>query len=205
MHKHKNTVVTLTGPTCSGKSYLARSLKRRGIPEIRSFTTRAPRQGEQDGVQYDFMTKDQVEAIPSDQIIELVTIAGNYYGNTIGQLERAFEECEGVVTVVVDPTGVGHWAAAAKKFGFNHYSIFLEQRPEILIERFTRERLAKASPDRIPYEVERLTHMLEVEVPTWRKRFDYELVVPNLGASLAYSDFTEDMIFGFLSISFANR
>ena len=50
------TLITLTAPTCSGKSYLVDILHREhGLQKILSTTTRDPRQGEIQGIDYDFI------------------------------------------------------------------------------------------------------------------------------------------------------
>ncbi len=194
----KNTIVTITGPTCSGKSTLAQFMARRGIPEVRSFTTRQPRPGEVDGQHYDFLERQTVKAIPKDQLIELIEFKGNLYGNTVRQLEEAWGKGKGVATVVVEPHGVLHWNAAAIARGFNHYSIYLDQTRETLIKRFV-ERMG----DNL--DVERLRNMIDVEQPLWPKAFDYDLIVPNLGASGSYSDITSEMLLGYITLAFGRR
>jgi guanylate kinase len=50
-----NILLTITGPTCAGKTTLQRLLVARGMQEIVSFTTRPPREGEVDGKDYWFV------------------------------------------------------------------------------------------------------------------------------------------------------
>lgn len=54
----KRTLVTLTGPSCTGKSTVARKLVELGFVELISTTTRTPRQGEVEGVHYYFRSKE---------------------------------------------------------------------------------------------------------------------------------------------------
>ena len=57
-------VFVITGPSGVGKGTLIRGLLER-MPELElsvSATTRAPRPGEQDGVEYHFLTPEQFEA-----------------------------------------------------------------------------------------------------------------------------------------------
>ena len=56
MKFNKPTLITLTAPTASGKSYLLERLTRMGLPRVVGTTTRAPRQGEVEGVDYYFIT-----------------------------------------------------------------------------------------------------------------------------------------------------
>lgn len=190
------TVVTITGPSCSGKSTLARGLACHGIHEVKSFTTRKPRADEGTmGVNraYDFLTEEQVEAIPEDQLIELVRFNGNYYGNTVSQLRSALANGKGVATVVVEPQGVHHWRAFAEKTGLiNVESIYMEQPLATLVKRFT-SRLEKT--DDLEYELTRLRNMFSVEHQTWHCAAPYNFVVKNYGDICGH---TLDMVRGYL-------
>lgn len=49
-------IICLTGPTCSGKTTLAKYMeKEQGYERIITYTTRPPREGEMDGVDYHFI------------------------------------------------------------------------------------------------------------------------------------------------------
>jgi guanylate kinase len=53
-----NTLITLTGPSCAGKTTLEDRLIKAGFDRVISNTTRAPRRGEIDGVHYHFRTPE---------------------------------------------------------------------------------------------------------------------------------------------------
>ena len=59
----KGTVFVLSGPAGSGKSTVRQRLMEKGLNFHYSVsdTTRKPRKGEQDGVDYGFVTKEQFE------------------------------------------------------------------------------------------------------------------------------------------------
>lgn len=52
-------MILLVGKTCSGKTTIAKELKKMGFKEAISYTTRPPRKGEVDGVTYHFITKEE--------------------------------------------------------------------------------------------------------------------------------------------------
>lgn len=57
-----------------------------------SLTTRKPRQGEADGVDYHFVSRDEFEEkIDSGLIIEHAFIFGNYYGTSLNCVQEALE------------------------------------------------------------------------------------------------------------------
>ncbi|MDT8900741.1 guanylate kinase [Anaeroselena agilis] len=72
-----NIVYALIGPPACGKSTIARELSRYGVPEIVSYTTRPPRPGEQDGVDYRFIDKD---TFAKTELIEKIAYSGHFYG-----------------------------------------------------------------------------------------------------------------------------
>lgn len=54
-----------------------------------SATTRAPREGEIDGVNYHFVTKEQFEnLIENDEMLEYARYSGNYYGTPRFAVEK---------------------------------------------------------------------------------------------------------------------
>jgi guanylate kinase len=84
-------VLVITGPSGVGKGTLIRLLLDR-FPEMKlsvSATTREPRPGEEDGVDYHFLSPDEFqERIDSDDFLEWAEYAGNRYGTLRSELER---------------------------------------------------------------------------------------------------------------------
>jgi len=90
----------ITGPSGVGKGTLIRGLLERvpGLGLSVSATTRPPRPGESDGVDYHFMTPDEFEhRVAAGDFVEHATYSGNRYGTLRSELERRLEEGEGVV------------------------------------------------------------------------------------------------------------
>lgn len=52
-------MIILIGKTCSGKTTIVNELKKMGLNEVVSYTSRPPRKGEIDGVTYHFITKEE--------------------------------------------------------------------------------------------------------------------------------------------------
>jgi guanylate kinase len=84
-------VLVITGPSGVGKGTLIRLLLDR-FPEMKlsvSATTREPRPGEQDGVDYHFLVPDEFEQrVEADDFLEWAEYAGNRYGTLRSELER---------------------------------------------------------------------------------------------------------------------
>ncbi len=93
-NKAKGILIVISGPAGSGKGTVVKLL-RETLPDIGfsvSATTRAPRPGEEDGVQYYFMTRDDFEeALARGEILEHTTYCGNYYGTLNSEVDRVLE------------------------------------------------------------------------------------------------------------------
>lgn len=80
--------VILVGKAASGKDYARKVLQERGFSYGVSFTSRPPREGEVDGVDYIFLSKEKFEEIISkDGWFEYVEFNGWYYGTSKLQWE----------------------------------------------------------------------------------------------------------------------
>jgi guanylate kinase len=88
-------VFVITGPSGVGKGTLIRSLVDR-MPSLDlavSATTRPPRRGEEDGVAYHFLARDEFERrVAADEFVEWAEYSGNRYGTLRAELDRRLED-----------------------------------------------------------------------------------------------------------------
>ncbi len=83
-------VFVITGPSGVGKGTLIRGLMERidGLELSVSATTRAPRPGEHDGVEYHFLTREQFDRrVQQGAFVEHADYAGRSYGTLRSELE----------------------------------------------------------------------------------------------------------------------
>ncbi len=84
-------VFVITGPSGVGKGTLIRTLLER-IPALElavSATTRAPRLGEEDGVDYHFLADDEFQRrVDAGEFVEHASYSGRRYGTLRSELER---------------------------------------------------------------------------------------------------------------------
>ena len=106
--KKKLDCVVLSGPSGVGKGTIIEKLKSEypgGFAFSVSHTTRAPRDGETDGKEYHFTTKEKFEAmIAADEFIEYAQVHGNYYGTSKAALQ-AVTQTGAVALVEIDVQG----------------------------------------------------------------------------------------------------
>ena len=85
----------ITGPSGVGKGTLIRALGER-VPELElsvSATTRAPRPGEREGVDYHFLSSEDFERrVANGEFVEHATYSGNRYGTLRSELEQRLRE-----------------------------------------------------------------------------------------------------------------
>lgn len=75
--------LVLVGKAASGKDFLKNRLKKKGFKIGVSHTTRLPRKGERDGIDYHFISEDTFkQMIEEDQFVEYMHFNGWYYGQT---------------------------------------------------------------------------------------------------------------------------
>ncbi|WP_349410447.1 guanylate kinase [Pseudalkalibacillus sp. SCS-8] len=94
MKKERGILFVLSGPSGVGKGTVNRSLRQQwnGLEFSISVTTRKPREGEQDGVDYFFKSREEFEEmIKQNQLLEYAEYVGNYYGTPLQYVEQTLE------------------------------------------------------------------------------------------------------------------
>jgi guanylate kinase len=100
MKKEKGLLIVLSGPAGVGKGAVCTALRHENtsVQYSVSATTRSPREGEQDGVNYFFKTREQFEEmIKNDQLLEWAEYVGNYYGTPIEYVRETIESGQDII------------------------------------------------------------------------------------------------------------
>ena len=87
----KGLLIVISGASGTGKGTVCKELlaREQGIAYSVSATSRAPREGEQDGREYYFRTRAEFEAmIEEGAFLEYADVYGNYYGTPLAPIEE---------------------------------------------------------------------------------------------------------------------
>lgn len=160
-------IAIIAGHSASGKStVLDQMCENYGFEKLVTTTTRDPRPGEVNGVDYHFITaEDFIEKRSNNFFIESVEAKGNFYGAGLNAFEKDFSGK--TPAVILDPEGAKNASVVLREAGHTPITIFINEHPDTCVERvLSRE----ASPSE---KVKRVKDIREVE-SNWSDYIQYD-------------------------------
>lgn len=102
----KGKLVIISGPSGSGKTSICKILtKNPRIKQSVSYTTRKPRDGERNGIEYCFIERSEFEKrIEENKFIEYAEYCGNLYGTSVSTIKEAIDN-EEILILAIDVKG----------------------------------------------------------------------------------------------------
>ena len=99
MTMNKGRLIVFSAPSGCGKgTMLEQILKNEDFCVSVSATTRSPREGEQDGVNYYFISKDEfTQRIGEGKFLEYAEYCGNFYGTPMDKVNEMLEQGKNVI------------------------------------------------------------------------------------------------------------
>ena len=159
----------VSAPSGAGKTTLVERLVEQ-VPRLRmsrSYTSRPARDGETDGVDYNFVPRERFEAmIAAGEFLECAEVFGNLYGTCAADTERLLAAGIDVV-LVIDVQG----ARLVRSRGIETTAIFVMPPSMAILE----QRLRGRSKDSVE-AIQRRLQVARAEVAAF---VDYEFVVVN--------------------------
>ena len=172
----KGLLVVVSGPAGVGKGTLCKAYMKK-FDDMKlsvSTTTRKPRDGERDGVEYNFTTKENFEKmIANDEMLEYVNVFDNYYGTSKAWVKEQIDNGQDII-LEIDIVG----AMNVRKIYKNAILIFILPPSFEVLE----NRIRTRNQDSDEQIKKRLDRMLE-EV-TIMKDYDYFVVNDKLDDAL---------------------
>lgn len=157
-------LITITGPTGSGKTTLARKLKEEmNLYELVSCTTRPPRKGEVDGKDYKFLGNMEMDHAA---LVEHIEYAGFRYGLDVDEVEIAKHRPS---VVVVNPEGREAVESFCKDHGIELLRVYVSAPPEVLTRRLLDRDFGEVSLYR------RIVHAIR-EHDLWQEPKKYDMI-----------------------------
>lgn len=129
----RNIIVTITGPSCSGKTFLTQMMLNTGkFAEVISTTTRPQRIGEVNGGTYHFVTPERFMEI---EMLECIEFNGNIYGGSVSEFKKQF--ASGLTPVIiVEPNGMIQINRNAEKQNWHVINVYVKCPQKLQAERF---------------------------------------------------------------------
>lgn len=124
----EKTIIVLVGPSGSGKTSIGEVLSNNDIPRLVTTTTRQPREGEINGIDYYFRDFSEVEL---DDFVEQTIYNGNRYGLTKDEVVSMLEKHD-TVHVSLDQSGA---KAVKEAFPEETFVVFVQIDEAQMIER----------------------------------------------------------------------
>lgn len=165
----RGQVFIVSGPSGSGKSTVLHEVfkNRDKMWFSVSATTRAPREGEKDGIDYFFVEKEKfLSMIERDELLEHAQFVGNFYGTPRGPIEEKLSQG---IDVILDIEVQG--AAQVKNKMPEATSIFIKPPSFEVLEKRLRGR-GTESEEKIAGRLERAMHEIN-------DAYKYDYVVTN--------------------------
>ena len=173
----KGSILIISGPSGSGKSSLMNEMFK-SIDDIHfsiSTTTRDVRDGEEEGVNYYYISKDDFKKdIEGGMFLEWARVHDNYYGTSLKPILKALHEGK---LVVFDIDVQGH-KIAREKFGNLITSVFLTTKNQNVLK----DRLIKRGTDSSEVIEKRINNA--VSEMTRVSEYDYILINDNFEETL---------------------
>ena len=175
MSQRTGILLLVSGPSGSGKTTLCRQLAQSGEAHYSvSCTTRPPREGEVNGRDYYFLTREQFQAdVAAGQFLEHAEVHGNFYGTLLTEVHNFINAGKDVV-MDIDVQGAGQVRACTDP-AVRHSLVDLFVMPPS--EEELQERLSGRGTDSDDVIALRMKNALE-EMTHWRE-YQYRLLSGN--------------------------
>lgn len=171
--KNNGMLVVLSGPAGSGKDTVISELFKSDfdITKSVSMTTRKPRDGETDGIDYMFVSEeDFLDAVENGELLEYARYGVNYYGTPKGPVDKWLENGH-IVILKIDVEGAGN----IRKIYPDTVSIFIMPPSMQILEKRLRDRGSEDEED-----VLRRLKIAFNEIERCRNEYDYVVINDDL-------------------------
>lgn len=176
MSSRRGLLFVISAPSGTGKTTLVERLVQI-LPNLRmsrSYTSRALRAGEREGVDYHFISRPSFEGmIAENAFLEWADVFGNLYGTAAADVEHMLAGGQDVV-LVIDVQG----ARQVRQRGTDHTAVFVMPPSSTVLERRLRGRSTEPEA-----ALQRRLETARAEVSSYRE-YDYLVVNDDLESTV---------------------
>lgn len=189
LEKPQPHIISVSGPSLSGKTELVKRLKDLGAIELVSHTTRPRRTPENnpeiDGVHYNFVTEEQFnQLVKDDAMVQTSKFNGYQYGMSAVEVNKQSLKNAPLLWVIL-PESIPQIEKQVKKnAGWTLTKTLVFNEPEVLVGRLLERFKHDTESDNNNYS-KRLLSLITVELPQWtteKAQKAYDVVIKNFGA-----------------------
>lgn len=169
-------LIIVSGPSGAGKSAISAGVLEQ-LPRLRfsvSYTTRTPRGGEQNGIHYHFVSREEFDGlVRNGEMLEWAEVYGNFYGTSKKMIDEALTAGD---DVLLDVDVQGARTICRKRPGA--MSVFIMPPSYgVLRERLEQRKLDKA------YVIEQRLRVANEEIRQFAD-YDYLIINSDLGKAI---------------------
>lgn len=181
--KNNTLLIVLSAPSGGGKTTLCEQMLRDNpnISRAVTCTTRAPREGERDGVDYYFLTaEDFLKRVQAGNFLEHATVYGNSYGTLKSEVLSKMRAGKDVLLAVDVQGAAAIRTQAEQEHELERALVEVFLTPESLA--VLEQRLKKRGKD-APDAIKKRLAVAKQEIAQW-KHFDYLLISSSIQADV---------------------
>jgi guanylate kinase len=171
------TILTLTGPSASGKTTLESLLcdaEGSIFERVISTTTRAPRPGEVERNAYHFVSLQEFARLEAEgQLMESVQFNGTMYGATVSEFERIFSQGK-IAVLVCEPVGRAQIEDKAFELQWATLAVFVSNPAHVRFKRLLDRFLLDPNVESF---AQRLVTVTEVESKWHEDAWQYDVIL----------------------------
>jgi guanylate kinase len=169
----KQKMIIIAGISASGKTSIQSEMSKSGFHKVITATTRDPRvdEGEVDGVDYHFFSKDEFNAmIKDDKFAEFESHGDNIYGTPWSSLDNK----DTIPCAILEPKGAKNLQSILQKKGWDVSVVWVDCSFEI-----ARERILKRDSEN-PQALEKRLKLMDGVEQEWPTYMKYDITINGL-------------------------
>lgn len=170
--------VIITGVSGAGKTHLSSLLEEQGFAGLVTFTSREPRSGEQQGIDYHFRSADYFKSeATSGNMFEHAIVNGDHYGIPKAEFVQQLNSAVEGLYIVLDPQGAKTYQDLMQTMpDLRQVTVFINCPLDLRVERVNARLTPESTERQIKEVAKRLIQTKQFE-SQWEFMVSYEIYI----------------------------